>query len=243
MDFSIPHIFRKSPAAGFGTGSVPTLNPYEKTKGGSAMKMITAAAALATATSAPVWAGSIVEDWARAEAPKPVETQPVTVKAATTALLILDMQNNSCNADRRPRCVDAIGPTEDFLARARAAKMPVVYSNTSSASRDDIVAPLAPQDAEPGVKASVDKFYGTDLDKILKDAGVDTVIVCGTTSFGAVLFTATEAALRGYKVVQPVDCMPGSSLYEEQMTLWTIANGPGTRRAATVTTLGGITIE
>ncbi len=206
------------------------------------MRALFSAIALALA-AAPVTAGTVVDQWSEVKPPAKPELQAVTVKAATTAYLVLDMQNNSCNAERRPRCVEAVPAMADFLAKARAAGMPVVYSNTPSASFADIVTPLAPKGPEPGVKASVDKFHGTDLDQILKDKGVDTVIVCGTTSFGAVLFTATEAAVRGYKVVLPTDCMPGSSLYEEQMTLWTIMNGPGTRRATKASMLGDITIE
>ena len=207
------------------------------------MKSISIAFALLMAAAAPSLAANIVELWDDAEPPPKPDLQPVSVKAATTALLILDMQENSCNAERRPRCVEAVPAMADFLAKARSAGMPVVYSNTSSGSREVILSALKPQDSEPSVKASVNKFYGTDLHNILKEKGVDTVIVCGTTSFGAALHTATGAATRGYNVVFPVDCVPGSSLYEEQLTVWSVINGPGTRRATTATTLDAIKIE
>ena len=46
----------------------------------------------------------------------------------------------------------------------------------------------------------VDKFYGTELAEILQEAGVETVVLVGTAAEGAILNTATGAALRGYNV-------------------------------------------
>ena len=43
-------------------------------------------------------------------------------------------------------------------------------------------------------------FCNTDLEKILKDKGIKTVIAVGTSSNGAVLFTASGAAFRGMNV-------------------------------------------
>jgi nicotinamidase-related amidase len=77
----------------------------------------------------------------------------------------------------------------------------------------------------------------------LKTKNVKTVIVCGTSAFGAALHTATAAAQQGYKVVLPVDCVPGESLYEEQATVWSLMNGPGTVRVIKATTLEAIKIE
>jgi len=117
-----------------------------------------------------------------------------------------------------------------FLEKARSAHMAVFFSNTGGGSRQTILPPVAPRDDEPIVKASVNKFFGTKLDEYLKAKNVKTVIVCGTTAFGAALHTATGAAQHGYKVVLPVDCVPGGSLYEEQATVWSLINGPGTGR-------------
>ena len=44
----------------------------------------------------------------------------------------------------------------------------------------DIIKDVAPAANEPWVKSKVDKFLNTDLEKILKDKGVQTVIVTGT---------------------------------------------------------------
>ena len=60
---------------------------------------------------------------------------------------------------------------------------------------------------EPHVLSGPDKFRNTDLEKILKDKGITTVIVVGTAANGAVLFTASGAAFRGMNVIVPVDGM------------------------------------
>jgi nicotinamidase-related amidase len=59
---------------------------------------------------------------------------------------------------------------------------------------------------------------------VLRDHGIKTVITVGTQVQTAVLHTAAEAALRGYKVIVPVDGMSGDSLYPEQYTAWHLSN-------------------
>ena len=47
----------------------------------------------------------------------------------------------------------------------------------------------------------------TDLEKILNDKGIKTVVVVGTAAQGAVLNTASQAAFRGLRVIVPLDGM------------------------------------
>lgn len=197
---------------------------------------------LALVATSPM-AANIIDAWDQVTPPPAPKLLAATVKAGETALLILDIEQLTCNQERRPRCVAAVPAMATFLERARLAHMPVFYSNTGSGSRETILQPVKPNDGESVVKASVNKFYGTSLDDDLKTKNIKTVIVCGTTAAGAALHTATGAAQRGYKVVLPVDCVPGSSLYEEQATVWSLINGPGTARVITPTTLDAIKIE
>jgi len=190
-----------------------------------------------------VAAADIVALWDQAKAPPAPVISVASVKASESALLLLDIEQATCNEARRPRCVAAVPAMAAFLEKARAARMAVFYSNTGGGSRETILPPVAPKDDEPIVKASVNKFFGTKLDEYLKARNIKTVVMCGTTAFGAALHTATAAAQHGYKVVLPVDCVPGGSLYEEQATVWSLINGPGTSKALTATTLASITIE
>ena len=184
----------------------------------------------------PAHAGqTIIEEWSKVEAPPPVELKTVRVNPQDTAFLILDIEQLTCNADRRPRCVESVPKIQDFLQRARARGMPVVYSLTRRGTRETILPEVAARADEPIVQSSVDKFFRTDLDKILQEKGIRTVIIVGTTAEGAVLHTATGAAMRGYRVIVPVDGMSAANLYAEQYTAWHLINAPGSRRGTTLT--------
>ena len=186
-------------------------------------------------------AANIVELWEQVPAPPVPKLVAPTVKAQESALLLLDIEELTCNP--RPRCLAAVPAMAAFLERARSAHMAVLYSNTGNGSRATILAPVAARDDEPIVKGTVNKFLGSRLDEYLKARGIKTVIVCGTAASGAALHTATGAAQLGYKIVLPVDCVPGTSLYEEQAAVWSLLNGPGTTRVITATTLEAIQIE
>lgn len=185
---------------------------------------------------------SVIDEWKTIEIPAVPELKPVTVDPAATALLILDIQNRNCNRERRPRCVDSVPKIKNMLEKARKAGMPVVYSLTRNAQPSDIRKELTPLKDEPVVASSVDKFYGTNLEKILKEKNIETVIITGTSAHGAVLHTATGAALRGFNVIVPADGLSASEPYAEQYTCWHLVNAPGTRRCTTLTRMDLIKI-
>ncbi|SFN06104.1 Nicotinamidase-related amidase [Formivibrio citricus] len=186
---------------------------------------------------------NVIEEWSAIKAPPAPPVASVTVDAKTAALLVLDMQNNLVNPQSRPRAVAAVPGIAQLLGRARAAGMLVAHSNTPTGAPADIVPALAPLAGEPVVRSGVDKFFRTDLEKILMERGIKTVIVVGTAPNGAVLHTATGASLRGMKVLIPVDGMPGAESYSEQYTAWHMLNAPGTRANATLTRLNWIKIQ
>jgi nicotinamidase-related amidase len=99
----------------------------------------------------------------------------------------------------------------------------------------DIIKDLALAANDPRVKSKSDKFLNTDLEKILKDKGIQTVIVTGNSANGAVLYTGTGAALRGLKVIVPVDAMSANEPFEELITVWQLAHGPGFGQLVTIT--------
>jgi nicotinamidase-related amidase len=71
----------------------------------------------------------------------------------------------------------------------------------------DIVSGLYPEPGEPVVdKPGKGSFYATDLDSILKNRGIDTLIVCGVTTEVCVHTTVREANDRGYRCIVPGDC-------------------------------------
>ncbi len=194
--------------------------------------LVTAAALAAGAGS--VQAGNIIDEWASVKAPPAPELKPVTVDPKTTALLMLDfLPSFYCSGD--PRCVATLPAMKQLLAVARAHGAMVVYSLAGKFSASDIVKDVAPAGNEPLVKSHADKFLHTELEKILKDKGIQTVIVAGTAANGGVLYTGSGAALRDLKVVVPVDGLSAEDLYAEQLTVWQLAHGPGFGKQVTLT--------
>jgi nicotinamidase-related amidase len=184
------------------------------------------AAAMATTATMPARAGTVIDDWSRIQAPPAPTLAPVAVDPKTTALLVLDIVRQGCNAEHRPRCLDTLPAVHELLGRARAAGVMVGYSLVRKSVAADILPPVAPLGGEPVVTSGTDKFLGTDLDATLKARGIKTVIVLGVVAQGAVLMTATEAALRGYRVVVPVDGVSSDTIYAEQFTAWNLVNAP-----------------
>ena len=178
---------------------------------------------------------TIIDEWATVQPPKPPELKPVTLDPKTTALLVLDFIKQTCNAERRPRCLDSVPKVQGLLKQARAKGVSVIYSITTAATPADIAKELTPVEGEPIVKAPADKFFKTDLEKILSDKGIKTVVVVGTAAQGAVLYTGSQAAFRGLQVIVPVDGMSAENTYFEQYTAYHMANAPGVGQQVTLT--------
>jgi nicotinamidase-related amidase len=159
----------------------------------------------------------------------------VSIEPKTTALLMLDFMNQNCG--QRPRCLASIPAMKKLLAEARAAKVAVIYSLIRNSTTADVIKDVAPTADEPWVLSGPDKFLDTDLEKILKEKGIHTVIVTGTAANGAVLFTAAGAALRGMNVIVPVDGMPALEPYAELTAAYTLANAPLISLKSTLTTI------
>ena len=183
--------------------------------------------------AASAQAADIVDEWASVKAPPAPTLKPVTVDPSTTALLMLDFMNQNCG--KRPRCLATIPAMKKLLAAARAAKVLVVYSVIAKTTPADVVKDVAPLASEPHVLSGPDKFLHTDLEKILKDKGIKTVIAVGTSSNGAVLYTASGAIFRGMKVIVPVDGMSAVDAYADLSTVFTFTNAPRLSTEATLT--------
>jgi nicotinamidase-related amidase len=196
-----------------------------------------ALAAMAIGMAPAAHAGDIVADWAGVKAPPPPPVNAVTVDPKTTALLMLDFLKQNCG--KRPRCVATVPAVAKLLGEARAAKATVIYSYFPKHSVADILDKrLDPVAGEASVTSTADKFINTDLEKMLKDKGIKTVIVVGTAANGAVLCTGTDAGLRGYQVIVPVDGISSVDTYSEQFSTWQLAHGPTFGNRVTITRIG-----
>jgi nicotinamidase-related amidase len=182
----------------------------------------------------PAFSQTIIDEWNTVKVPPAPELKTVKIDPKVTALLMLDFNKQTCNAERRPRCIASIPKVQKLLTEARGKGVSVIHSVSSGAAVADIAKELAPLAGEPVVSSGPDKFLGTDLEKILKEKDVKTVIAVGTASHGAVLYTASGAALRGMQVIVPVDGISAENTYAEQYVAWHLLNAP---RISTLVTL------
>lgn len=180
-------------------------------------------------------AQTIIDEWSSVKTPPSPELKPVKVDAAKTAFLIRDLSRQTCND---PRCIAALPKIGEFLRTARAHGLPVIYSLSSAGVAKDIADAVAPAGDEPIVKSHGDKFIGTNLEQLLKDRGVQTVIIVGAAANGAVLYTASHAAFLGLKVIVPVDGSTAPDPFDELAVTRTLAVAPFVSGAVTLTRLG-----
>ncbi|MGH2453522.1 MAG: cysteine hydrolase family protein [bacterium] len=162
------------------------------------------------------------------EVPPYTITREVPVDVRTTALIVVDMQNDFVKPGGALVVESAAGTVlavQRLLTLARARGMRVFYTQDTHQEGDpefpiwgrhvlegtwgwQIIEELAPRPGERVIqKLRYDGFFGTSLDHELRLGGVETVIVCGTVANICVLHTAGSAALRGYTVVLPVDAV------------------------------------
>jgi len=184
------------------------------------------AVAAMTATQSAL-AGDIVADWATVKAPPAPELKPVTVDPKTTALLLLDFMKANCG--QRPRCLASVPNVKKILDAARAHNMFVAYNLTGQTPKiEDMVDPsLAPRAGEHLIKngRGANKWYNSDLEQALKDKGIRTVIITGTSAQGAVAGTTQGATERGFKAIVPVDGMASEDAFNELYAAYHLAKG------------------
>jgi nicotinamidase-related amidase len=172
--------------------------------------------------------------------------KPVTVTARTTALIIVDMQNDFCKPNGSlfvgPSVTASIPHIKALLDRARKAGVHVIYTQDWHPADDpefkiwpmhcvqgtwgaEVIDELKPMPGDYVVKKTTyDAFFArkTDvsLEDLLKDLNVDTVIVTGTVSNICVMHVVAGASLRGFKVVVPIDCISALNDYGQELAIF-----------------------
>jgi nicotinamidase-related amidase len=177
-------------------------------------------AAMAAVLSAPAAAVSargetIVDEWYSAKLPASPQLKPVTLEPKTTALLVMDFTVQTCTVERRKRCADSVPKVKKFVEEAGAKGALIIYSVAVPGSiSGDVLKDLTPAAGEQVLPPlGPDKFIHSDLEKTLHDKSITTVVVMGTQAQTSVLHTGGEAALRGFKVIVPVDAMSADDLF------------------------------
>lgn len=174
------------------------------------------------------------------EAPEYKIEARVVVDPRTTALIVVDMQNDFVKEGGALVVGDAektIPEIKRLLDLAHRRGMAVFYTQDTHDPGDpefpiwgqhvlrnswgwQIIDDLAPKSGDRVIqKLRYDGFFGTSLDHELRLRNIATVIVCGTVANICVLHTAGSAALRGYKVILPVDSISAIMPFDMQAAI------------------------
>ena len=203
-------------------------------------RVIAFAVALAAAfTSSMAKSQTIIDDWYQAKLPAPPQLKPVTLTPSETALLVMDFTVQTCTPEKRKRCADSVPKVKKVVEEARAKGALIIYSVAVPGSvPGDVLKELAPASGEQVLPPlGPDKFINSDLEKTLKDKGIKAVVPMGTQAQTSVLHTGGEAALRGFKVIVPVDAMSSDELFPELYTAWHLAHAARISDQVTLTRL------
>jgi nicotinamidase-related amidase len=203
-----------------------------------------AAAALLVASLAgtPAVPQTLIDEWNSAKLPPPPELKSATLVPRETALLVMDFTTQTCTAERRPRCAASVAKVRKLVEEARGKGATIIYSvAVPNSTAADILKDLTPAAGEQVLPPlGPDKFVNSDLEATLKQKGIRTVIAMGTQAQTSVLHTASSAALRGFRVIVPVDAMSADNVFPELYTAWHLANAARISNQVTLTKLDSI---
>ncbi len=145
------------------------------------------------------------------------------------------LENSALNIGEAGRAI--IPRIQRLLEVAREGKVPVIYSNLNCIKDDPLFKPFPPHaiPGTPGVEVvdelkpndgdyivnsfRLDAFLYSNLEFVLRVAGVDTIAITGTTTDGALLLTAMHAFQSGFKVIMVSDCCGTWNEQRHQMGL------------------------
>ncbi|MGQ0670951.1 MAG: cysteine hydrolase family protein [Actinomycetota bacterium] len=148
------------------------------------------------------------------------------------ALVVIDMLNDFVTGKiANPRADRIISTIGELLERARSQRdgWLVVYANDAHLPQDfelrvwgehamagtrgaEIIPELKAADGDFVLpKRTYSSFHGTGLDPLLRQFGVDTVVLTGQHTNICIRHTTADAFFRGYKVVVPQDAVEAIS--------------------------------
>jgi len=163
------------------------------------------------------------------------------------ALLIIDMLNDFVQPGAPlevPKARGIVSAIQAEIARARAARQPVIYVCDAHAPDDpefsrmgwpphavrgtegaQIITPLAPGECDPVVdKTGYSGFHRTGLEGLLQSLKVDRLTLTGCVTNICVFYTAYDAVIRGYTVTVPKRCVADLQAEDGDFALRQMAN-------------------
>lgn len=172
--------------------------------------------------------------------PEELRVVEVLVDPRKTAVMVIDMQNDFINEKGKlyvPRSENLIKPIKYILDKAREAGAAIIYTQDWHHGDDpefkvwgehaladswgaEIIEELKPKEGDLVVKkSSYDAFYGTPLEHVLRYKKLENLILTGVLANICVLHTAGSAAMRGYDLIVPVDCILALNQFDYALSL------------------------
>ena len=155
------------------------------------------------------------------------------------AVIVVDMLNDFVTGQiANPRIIHIIDPIRELCETARALDIPVIYANDSHTPDIDrefkvwgphavtgtygaqVIEELKPLPNDILIpKKTYSAFFNTPLELVLREFGVDTVIVTGWKADCCIRHTAAEAFFRGFYVMIPRETTDTTSeeAYQESL--------------------------
>lgn len=168
------------------------------------------------------------------------------------ALLVIDMLNDFVKEGAPlevPETRKVIPAIKREIERARAASEPVIYICDSHEPDDKefkrfgwpahavkgtegakVVKELEPEEKDIVIhKTTYSGFYNTQLEEKLRELGIDTLRLTGCVTHICVMFTASDAVLRGYNVEVVKDAVAGLAPEDHEAGLRIMKNVLGVK--------------
>jgi nicotinamidase-related amidase len=159
---------------------------------------------------------------AKKNGPNRPTPKPVSLAVNETAIVVLDLSAR-CQ-DPKEVCSKLMKPLGNFLERARARSVPIIYTisaHTRGTPIQEVALPLKRHDSEPVIYPDAfDKFFGGELQTFLSERQVKNLVVVGSLTNVAVLYTSSAAGrVYGYEVILPLDGVNAHSRYEHEYAI------------------------
>jgi hypothetical protein len=156
------------------------------------------------------------------EGPNRPEPRLLKLDVKTTSIVVLDLSSRCENPQEV--CSKLMVPLAEFLGRARQASVPILFTISAAAMGTPLVevaAPLRRRESEPVLYPDAfDKFMDSGLKAQLDKWSCRSLIIVGSATNFAVLYTATTAArVFRYEVVLPLDGVNAKRQYEHEYAI------------------------
>jgi nicotinamidase-related amidase len=167
------------------------------------------------------------------EGPNRPEPQPTKLDGKTTSIAVLDLSRRCENPQEV--CSKLMHPLAGFLERARQASVPILYTVSAAGkgtSLGEVAAPLKRRESEPVLYPDAfDKFMDGTLKEELDKRRCRSLIIAGSATNFAVLYTATTAArIFRYDVIIPLDGVNARRNYEHEYAIHQLTILPASAR-------------